>query len=125
MNIFNNLIGGQILKMSDDGFLVRLANGEIRNFIFVEDEGDCCGYNVFQTHLFYSENSKENPIITKIDYEQEEIEEGDAMTITFFGNYAPLAKIDSYSSSGSGWGYGASMSVLCKETNEEEIITCW
>lgn len=125
MSIFDSLIGGQILEMSDDGFSVCLRNGEIRHFEFVEDEGDCCGYNGLQTNLFYSKDSKENPVITKIQYEREEMSEGDSLVITFFGAYAPLAKIDSYSSSGSGWCYGASMCVICKETKEEELLTCW
>ena len=125
MNIFDCLIGAQILKMTNDGFSVRLNNGETMHFEFIEGPGDCCGYSDIQTTLFYDEESKENPIITKVHYEENGMIEGESLTITFFGAYAPLAKIDSLSSSDSGWCYGSSMSVICKETKEEEILTAW
>ena len=125
MEIFNELIGGQILEMENNSFVVRLKNGQTRNFILVEDEGDCCGYNVLQTELFYSEGSKDNPAIVKIEYESNDDDEGDSLTITFFGAYAPLAKINSFSYSGSGWGYGATVSVVCRETKQEECLTSW
>lgn len=125
MEIFSELIGGQILEMNDGGFVVRLKNGQIRTFIFMEDGGGCSGYNILNTELFYSKNSKDNPVITKIDYNRDDDNGEDKLTITFFGVYAPLAIIESLSSSNSGWSYGASMSIFCKETKEEELLTSW
>lgn len=124
MELFDNLIGGQITTMTNEGFSVCFANGQVRNFIFMEYEGDCCGYSELQTELFYSEDSKDNPVIVKVEYERDD-NDGDLLTITFFGAYAPLAEINSFSYSGSGYGYGAAMSVICKETKEEEILTSW
>lgn len=124
MKLFDDLIGGQITTMTNEGFSVRFANGQVRNFVFVEDKGDCCGYNELQTELFYSKDSKDNPAIVKVEYEGDD-NDGDSLTITFFGAYAPLAEINSCSYSGSGYRYGAAMSVICKETKEEEILTSW
>lgn len=36
-----------------------------------------------------------------------------------------LAMIESYSSSGSGWEYGATVTLVCKETGAEATVTSW
>lgn len=50
---------------------------------------------------------------------------GNSLRITFFGLAKKLAMIESYSSSGSGWEYGATVTLVCKETGAEATVTSW
>lgn len=45
--------------------------------------------------------------------------------LTDFGLAKKLAVVDSYSSSGSGWQYGATVTLICKETGDEAVVTTW
>jgi hypothetical protein len=74
----------------------------------------------------FKDNIKRNPIITNV-YHVEDDDSCDQHTakITLFGEYAPLAELDSLSSSGSGWSYGACVTLECLETTESCVITCW
>jgi glutamine cyclotransferase len=47
------------------------------------------------------------------------------MKITLFGLDRTLAELNAFSYSGSGWGYGSSMSVMCKALEMDEILTQW
>ena len=120
-----DLVGYQLVKIDDDKIIVSKGN---KTYVLniEEDYGDCCGYNNIKTEMFFEENSKNNPIITRIEKKQIGLEDdGERVEITFFGENKELAKIDSLSSSGSGWSYGACVIVKCKELNIEEEITSW
>ena len=68
--------------------------------------------------------SKKNPpVITKVQYQDVSAGDEDAIVITFFGLDREIAEIFSKSSSGSGWAYGASVAVKCREINFTEVIT--
>ena len=76
------------------------------------------------------EEFSNNPIITEIAYENPSKmtpygEDCDRLHITFMGESKPIAEINSLSSSGSGWFYGAHAWVVCKETKELEELTSW
>lgn len=126
--MFENLIGYQLIEFNPMYFRVK-KDDIVKTFLFEEDGGDCCGYNEFTLQLLIDENDlKNNPIITKVEtcnFDNDGYEDFDHRKITFYGLYKPIEEIDSTSSSGSGWGYGACVTCKCVETNEEETITSW
>lgn len=128
--MFTDLIGSRLVAMDNNGFTVQTPVGDMRHYEFVEIEGDCCGYSELTTTLMFDPNDPtNNPAITNVqDDVMDENDEnvwGETRTITFFGISGPLARINSESSSGSGWCYGAAMHVKCRETSEEEVLTSW
>lgn len=128
MKIFNNLIGARLVSINNDGFSVRLENGDMRHFEFEEDPGDCCGFSNVYTKLLIDEKDLANaPAITNVEIQEDDGEttDEDSLRVTLFGVNRTLATIDSVSSSGSGWCYGSTMTVRCKETGQEEVITAW
>lgn len=126
--MFNQLIGSQLVEFSEKGFVVKCTNGNLKRFVFELDCGDCCGFNDLVNTLLISEcELSRNPVITKI--EQIDVShlghDGNHIVITFFGEAKKLAEIDSHSSSGSGWRYGACVTLRCLETDKVETITSW
>lgn len=126
--MLDELIGYQIISLNKDGFAVRKGN-EIKHFAFFEDYGDCCGFNELRTALMIDpKDNANNPFISRVEYESNtngDYFDANSVTITFFGADKTLATIDSVSSSGSGWCYGACVKVVCVETDEEELLTEW
>lgn len=116
-----SLVGMKLIDLNSDGFTVEDKDGEWLHFVFDEDEGDCCGFNEIQTTL--SMSRKNPPVITKVQYQDVTEGDEDAVIITFFGLNKEIAEIFSMSSSGSGWAYGATVSVKCREINFTEVIT--
>lgn len=125
-----DLIGYRLVQIDNDKIIVK-KDDKLYVLEIKEDYGGCCGYNDVETHLLIEENEIEkNPIITNIEYEDTEKEQykyfdGNSVRITFYGNNKQLANIESLSSSGSGWGYGACVTIECKDLNIDEIITEW
>lgn len=115
------LVGMTLIDLNSGGFTVQDKDGERLHFIFDEDEGGCCGYNEIRTTLSMSRRNP--PAITKVQYQDISAGDEDAVIITFFGLDREIAEIFSKSSSGSGWAYGASVSVKCREINFNEVIT--
>lgn len=122
----SKLIGFQLVDLSDEVMVVQ-KDSTVYAIEFNHDEGDCCGFtNVHNTLLFDKNDSKENPVITNI----ERIDSGaggdcDSITLTLFGGYKPLAKISAEASSGSGWCYGATVTVNCKPLQIDECLASW
>lgn len=122
----NELIGAQLISFDKDKFKVKTAKGKVRTFILDEDEGDCCGYNeVVSTLLIDKKELANNPIITDITEIDAEECEGNRHILTLVGISKPLAEIDAYSSSGSGWCYGACVTLKCEETRLSKILSSW
>ena len=117
----SSLVGMKLIDLNADGFTVEDKDGERLHFVFDEDEGDCCGFNEIQTTLSISK--KNPPVITKVQYQDVTEGDEDAIVITFFGLDREIAEIFSMSSSGSGWAYGATVAVKCREINFTEVIT--
>ena len=120
-----DLIGYRLEKINDEEIIIS-KNDKLYVLKIQQDEGDCCGYNELETTLLISDNNK--PIITNIEYEDISKYEdwGDnTIKITFFGENKEIATIKSKSSSGSGWYYGACVTVKCKELNINEVISQW
>lgn len=122
----NELIGAQLISFDKDKFKVRTAKGKVRTFTLEEDYGDCCGYNeVVSTLLINKKELANNPIITDIREIDSDRDEGHRHILTLVGISKPLAEIDSYSSSGSGWCYGACVTLKCEETRLSKILSSW
>lgn len=122
-----DLIGYQLVQIDDEKIIVKKDN-KIYVLKIEKDYGDCCGYNEIETHLLINENEIEkNPIITNIEFQNIMTDpcDCDLVKITFYGNNKKLANIKSLSASGSGWQYGACVSIVCKELDIDEIITEW
>lgn len=126
--MLENLIGCKLLYLSTSGFIVE-KDGNIKHFDFIEDFGDCCGYNKISCDLYtnFSDNINENPIITNVERldEVDVYEDESFCIITFFGLDKKIAEVNTCSSSRSGWQYGACVTVKCKETEESELLSCW
>jgi hypothetical protein len=122
----NELIGAQLISFGKDKFKVKTAKGKVKTFVLDEDEGDCCGYNeVVSTLLISKKELANNPIITDIKETDDEEDDGNRHILTLVGVSKPLAEINSYSSSGSGWCYGACVTLECKETRLSKILSHW
>lgn len=117
------LVGFKLVSINNDAIIVKKEEKEY-SIKIEEYEGDCCGYNDIETTLLINDNS--NPVITSIT--RNEIDnswDGENVEIIFYGENKQLAKINSLSSSGSGWCYGACVSIKCKELNINEVITSY
>ena len=116
------LIGSQILTM-DDSTIVVVKDGVNYTLYIGDYPGDCCGFNEIQTVLNYGKNHADNPIITNITSERDK--EGGECKVTFYGDSKVIGTIDAYSSSGSGWKYGACVTVECKALDIDEELSSW
>lgn len=121
-----DLIGYQLVSIDDEHIVVRKDNATYVLDI-LEDGGDCCGFNEITAKLLVSEMElNRNPVITNVEMTEEEAEwDGMNGKLTFFGEYKPIAVVDTLSSSGSGWCYGACVSISCKVLGINETLSNW
>lgn len=115
-----DLIGYQLVAINDEKIVVEKDDKTFTIEIY-EYEGDCCGFN----NLEITSDIKNNPVITNVKYEEGDAFDSGYSVITFYGLDKKLAEINSYSSSGSGWAYGATVSVVCSELDIDEILSSW
>lgn len=120
-----DLIGFQLVGLTEEQILVRSPEGKVYTLFIEDDGGDCCGFNDITTTLKIKRNSKINPIITNVKVDYEEEGEGERCYVTFYGDSKVLGSIDTYSSSGSGWNYGANVTVRCSPLSLLEILSSW
>lgn len=120
-----DLVGFQLIDLTEDKILVRSPEGKIYTLFIEDDEGDCCGFNDITTILQFKRNSKANPIITKVSTHNEEESDGEYCYVTFYGDSKVLGTINTYSSSGSGWNYGANVTVRCSPLSLLEVLSSW
>lgn len=119
-----DLIGYQLIDLNKNEIIVQ-KNGRRFSIEIEDDEGNCCGYNIIKTHLYVSGDVKRNPIITDIYKDNEDTGYSDKCCITFFGEEKTLAKLYTESSSGSGWCYGAAVTLKCKDLKINEVLSKW
>ena len=118
-----DLVGFTLIDLNERGMVVE-KDGHKFVLLFIEDEGDCCGYSEISTSLYM--DGQCNPVITDVQYmSSNDFSDGDSMKITLFGLDRALAELNAFSYSGSGWEYGSSMSVMCKALEMDEILTQW
>lgn len=122
--MFEKLIGAQIVSVGDDCIEVKKGD-EFFKLEITSDDGDCCGFADFTTNLLYSPNDLRNPVITNVTRKDEEGYDGDSSIITFFGESKLLATIESNAGSGSGWSYGAFVTLRCTALGIDETLSSW
>lgn len=124
--MLNKLIGMQIVEIDETKIIVKNpTNNELYTIAIEDDSGDCCGYNEIATNLFIEKNSNRNPIITNVVITDEEGDESDEATVIFYGENRQIAEISALSSSGSGWGYGANVCLVCKKLDINLMLTSY
>ena len=121
MDKLKELIGAQILKINKDSITVKLNNNTYTLNLDAYN-GDCCGYADFELNMRYSENDDRNPIITNIEIENKDYYSGDSFVVTFYGENKEIATIEGSAGSGSGWTYGACVSITCSELGLDETL---
>lgn len=122
--MFERLIGAQILSMDEDKIHVKLGD-QVHTIEVEAYNGDCCGYADFTTNLLYEEENIRNPIITNVELESNGDAYSDSSIVTFYGESKTLATIESDAGSGSGWSYGACVTIRCKTLDIDEDLASW
>lgn len=124
--MLKNLIGAQIVSIHESIMVVRL-NNQLHTLELIVDKGECCGFANFTMNLLYKEGDIRNPIITNIETTQKKGAFGcsEILVVTFYGEHKELAKIESEAGSGSGWHYGAAVSLHCTTLGMEEKLVYW
>ena len=129
----NDLVGFQLVDLNEDIMTVK-KDGKTYTLEFECDSGDYCGFaEVTNTLLYDKSDTKRNPVITKIKRECGSDKDddywddfySDSVSVTFFGESAPIANIEATAGSGSGWHYGAAVTVVCSPLQLEEEIVSW
>ena len=121
--MFKNLIGARLLDLTDEGILVE-KDGKVYRIEIDDDSGDCCGYNEITTNLLCTKDSR--PVITNIEHTVDDSDcDSESAKVVFFGECKPIAEINTLSSSGSGWGYGATVTLISKALNISEVVSSW
>ena len=136
MKTLKDLVGYRLISLNENGFTVmHPKTGHQYHFNIDDDSGDCCGYNEIKAtfHLNVTKRKAKRlhleintaPAITKVEYSRDDCGEEDYCVVTFFGLDKELGVIEATSSSGSGWCYGATVSVLCHELDFSETLTSY
>ena len=120
------LIGSQLVGETCSGILLK-KDGKVFELEIDTDSGDCCGYADFKKVLLIDEdNIKRNPVITKVeiidgesDYDEE------SCLITLYGENLAMATVEATAGSGSGWHYGACVTVKCPTLGIAGCIASW
>ena len=124
MNTLNKLIGAQLVDINNEQITIRKKD-KIFTLNIINEEGDCCGFNDIATKCLFEPNSDINPIIVNVTIDNKEVGDGETCVLTFFGEDKEIAKLETYSSSGSGWAYGANVRLHCSILEIDEILSCW
>lgn len=119
------LVGARLVAADDTGFEVVASDNKRYRFNFEEYEGDCCGYNTINSCLLIGDEIERNPRITKVKHTTIDDACSQGCEITFFGVSKPIYTASIESGSGSGWCYGATVKLTCKEDGFDEILTSW
>ena len=120
------LIGWQLVSIDDEN-IVLTKGGKTITLTLSGDCGDCCGYYEISTKLLIDVNdTRRNPIITKVQLIEEEGEyDGSVVKLVLFGEENRIAEIDTEAGSGSGWCYGACVTLTCEALNLNETLAQW
>jgi hypothetical protein len=122
--MFDKLIGAQIVSVHDDFIRISL-NGKEYDLELESDGGDCCGYGDFETRFLLEEGSERNPIITDVELHENGGYDSDFATLVFYGEDKAIAEVEASAGSGSGWHYGAWVSISCSKLDIDEMLASW
>ena len=118
----NCLLGSKLISINEDEMVIETGVGQAVIKI-IQDEGGCCGFNDVTATLLI--NGNDRPVITKVEEVYEDKDDESVCRITLFGSYKPIAMLVTRSSSGSGWNYGACVTLKCESPSIDEQLTCW
>ena len=120
-----DLVGFQLVDLDNERMIVKKGKQEF-TLSFNRDYGDCCGYtNVENALCFDRTNTKRNPVIANVEYSNGDSEDQSDVKITFFGENKKIAEVSADAGSGSGWNYGANVTVSCNALGINETIVQW
>lgn len=122
MNTLENLIGAKLIDL-DDNCLIVEKDGIRYHINLEEDPGVCGGFNEIETTLLIDENN--SPIIINTERTTDENDYGERCIFTLLGESKPIVEINTYSSSDSGWQYGAYVKLVCNELDINVILSSW
>lgn len=123
--MLGQLVGAQIVSINETNITVKI-DGKTHELEIEADAGDCCGYADFTATMLYSEGDERNPVITNVEIKSDEGRyEGESSVLTFYGENKELATIESEAGSGSGWSYGAVVTLRCKSLDIDEDLAAW
>ena len=125
MKFIDNLVGSQIIDMCEKSITVKTKNGQTLQFDFICEQGDCCGYAEIKNTLYFKPDDNNNPVITNLVMRTEEKDCCKEVILILFGEYKALADYRFECGSGSGWCYGATISVACKIVPDVEELCSW
>lgn len=121
------LIGAQVLAVTEDSITVSINDEEFVLEVHTY-HGDCCGFAeadvkpLTDVLKVSQENTSSNPVITDIKTNNDFDDCSDQIEITFFGESQELFEITGEAGSGSGWAYGATVSIVCDKLQLDEVI---
>jgi len=126
--MLDNIIGSKLVSLDDKHMLFE-KDDKTFTLDFVLNQGGCvCSYAKVTNTLLYDKNSETNPVITKIDAvknpddDEADYDSSNTCIITLFGLDKAIATIKAEAGSGSGWCYGACVSLVCKNLNINEAV---
>lgn len=122
--MLDKLVGAQVVRINESSIEVKLGD-KIHVLEIVVDEGDCCGFANFDMKLLYAEGDERNPIITNIEIESDSKDYEETAIMTFYGENKKIASIEAEAGSGSGWAYGACVTLRCKTLDIDETLVEW
>lgn len=123
MKLEDKLIGSQLVGVSEDLIKV-MKDGIVYNLELESYQGECCGSAEFDITFFDEEDIKNNPVITNVIHKREGNSWSENCELTFFGLNKEILNITAEATSGSGYMYGASVTIYCKSLDiEEEIVS--
>jgi hypothetical protein len=123
MNL-HDLIGFTFVGTNGDDIITVEKDGKSYELEICIDEGDCCGWADFNTTFYIKGNERPGIVDITLEDDNPDCEE-DRVKVTFFGLHKKIAEINAVASSGSGWCYGACVTITCKALALEENIAEW
>lgn len=115
------LIGAKLVSLDEHEMIIE-KDGVKYSIRICEDYGGCCGYNEISTKLLIEKGNE--PVIVNYTKECDSVD-GERCKIALFGECKEIAEIETFSSSVSGWGYGATVWIECNELDINIVLSSW
>lgn len=106
------LVGAKFIEKTETGFVVE-KDDKRYNLDYATYDGDCCGWAKIEDTLLISDNDLLNPVISSCEFAEHEYDCGYDCKMTLLGISKPIYVANATASSGSGWQYGATVTLYC------------
>lgn len=111
----NLLVGSHLYDINDKHITIMHDQYGLIQLDIETHDGDCCGYAFIDANLTIKPAElARTPVITAVEWEEEDGNYCDSISVCIFGEHKQLAEINGEAGSGSGWAYGACAWVSCK-----------